>query len=547
MRLRDNIKWMLSASKGVRSRIVLYILLGLLSVSTSLLFVYLTKSLIDLATKGADKSSITTYIILLAVVIVAQQLLVVLRGRISNYGSTKLMNRLRLELFETAMRSEWSGKELRHTGDVVNRIESDSRTIGETLCVTIPSMAVTLIQFCASFRFLQILDPQLSWIIVIIMPISLLISKRYMFTMRQLTQAIRTTDSSVQSHIQEQIQNRTIINTVGDTSASVQTLQGWSATLLSQTMRRVNYTLFSRTAVQLGFGAGYIVALIWGIYGLQSGAVTFGMLMAFLQLVSQIQNPSVNLATQISTTAQCTASIDRIQEILELKREQCDAVEIIEGGVGVRATELNFEYADGGGRKILSSFNYDFQPNSLHVIVGHTGVGKSTLIRLMLGLLRPSSGSLELYNSGGQNAECAPSTRPNFVYVPQGNTLMSGTVRQNLLLAKPDATEQELLEVLHIAVAEFVLDLPDGLDTVCGERGTGVSEGESQRIAIARGLLQNGGVMLLDEPTSALDSQTEELLIGRLAEYAKNRTLIMVTHRDTAAQLCASVVKLGEN
>ncbi len=446
MKLRDNIKWLYHTSQGVRWQIVLYIILGVTAVSTSLLMVWLTKSLIDVATRGGETSSLRLYILLLAATVISQQIIVVIRGRVSNRAATTLMNRLRIELFETMMRSEWSGKELRHTGDVVNRIEGDSRTISEVLCTTIPSIIITLIQFIASFRFLHILDSRLSWIIIAIMPIALLISKRYIFTMRRLTQAIRSTDSAVQSHIQEQIQNRTLINTVGDTLASIQTLQNWNATLLEQTMRRVNYTLFSRTTVQLGFGIGYITALVWGVFGLRSGAVTFGMLTAFLQLVSQIQRPSVELATQVSLTAQSTASIDRLEEILSLKGEEQGKSKLLEGSVGIKAEEINFEYADGGGRKILSHFNYDFTPNTLHAIVGHTGVGKSTLARLMLGLLKPNSGSIDLYNQHGERIPCDASTRRNFVYVPQGNTLMSGSVRQNLLLAKPTATEQELLE-----------------------------------------------------------------------------------------------------
>ncbi|MFI3316235.1 MAG: ABC transporter ATP-binding protein [Rikenellaceae bacterium] len=546
MRLSENIRWIYNTSRGVRAGISLFIVLGFASVFSSLLFIWLTKSLIDMATHGAEVSSIRLYIIFLAAAIIFQQVIVVVRGRISNRTSTKLMNRLRLELFETVMRSQWSGKELRHTGDIVNRIESDSRTVSEALCITIPSIFITLVQFLASFRFLHILDARLSWVIVAIMPIALIVSKRYLFTMRKLTQAIRSTDSAVQSHIQEQIQNRTVINTVGDVGGSVQTLQGWSNTLLEQTMRRVNYTLFSRTTVQLGFGVGYIVALSWGIFGLQSGAVSFGVLTAFLQLVAQIQRPSVELATQISQTAQCTASIDRLEDIFEMKAEENSSQQrVLSGELGIEAKDLDFEYADGAGRKILSAFNYNFSPNRLHVIIGHTGVGKSTLVRLMLGLLKPNRGSINIYNNSAESVECSAATRQNFVYVPQGNTLMSGTIRQNLLLAKPSATEEELREALHTAAADFAWELPQRLETICTERGAGLSEGEAQRIAIARGLLQDGGVILLDEPTSALDSNTEELLMSRLTKYAQNRTLIVVTHRLASAQHCASVIKMG--
>ncbi|MFI3323141.1 MAG: ABC transporter ATP-binding protein [Rikenellaceae bacterium] len=544
MRLQDNIIWIYRASKGLRAQIALYTLLGLVSVAASLLFIWLSKELIDLAVGSENTSGLPRYIIFIAATLLFQQLLVVVRGRMSGYLSVELMNRERVKLFDAVMRSEWSGREQRHTGDFVNRIESDSRTLGETICITLPSIFVTLIQFAASFRFLYLLDSRLAWVVALIMPFALLLSKRYLYNMRSLTQEIRQTDSSLQSHLQEQIQNRTIISTVGDTAASVQTLQQWSTTLLAQSMRRVNFTLFSRTTVQLGFGAGYLLALSWGVYGLNSGAVTVGMLTAFLQLVAQVQRPAVELATQISTTAKCTASIDRLQEIYDLECEEQGRGEILSGEVGLRATDLDFEYADGGGRKVLDGFNYDFCPNSLHVIVGHTGVGKSTLIRLMLGLLKPNNGSIELYSGNGEVVACSASTRSNFVYVPQGNTLMSGTIRQNLLLAKPTATDCELRAALEVAVAEFVYDLPLGLDSLCGERGAGLSEGEAQRIAIARGVLQSGAVILLDEPTSALDSATEELLVARLADYANNRTLIMVTHRDTAAQLCASVVKM---
>lgn len=545
MQLRENIVWMYKATKGSRVRIALYIMLGLLSVAASLLLVWLTKSLVDQATHSAEESTINLYIGLLVGTILLQQLLQVLRIRVSNYTATTMMNRQRFELFDTVMRSEWSGKELRHTGDMVNRIESDSRTLSEALCITLPSIFVTLIQFFAAFRFLQLLDTRLSWIIVAIMPISLILSRRYIFTIRELTSKIRSTDSSLQSHIQEQIQNRTIINTIGDSTASNQTLQGWNSTLLEQTMRRVNYSLYSRTLVQVGFGIGYVVALTWGIYGLRSGAVTFGMLTAFLQLVTQIQRPSVELATQLSNGAKSIASGERLQEIYAMRHEEQGPKIILGGRVGIRATDVNFEYADGAGRQILSSFSYDFAPNELHAIVGHTGVGKSTLVRIMLGMLKPNSGSVELYSDQGISAPCSPSTRPNFIYVPQGNTLMSGTIRQNLLLANPTASEQQIAEALRIAVAEFVFELPLALDTLCGERGSGLSEGEAQRIAIARGILQCGNILLLDEPTSALDSATEELLISRLREYAKNKTLIMVTHRDTAAKLCTSTVKMS--
>ncbi len=543
MGIAEDIKWIYRASRGIRARLLLSTLLGVVSVAGSIMFVWLSKKMIDIATSSLPTKEVWPYLISLAGVIIAQQVLSIIKGKINTHNATSLMNRLRINLFDRVMRSEWSGKELYHTGDFVSRIEGDTRTISDTICVTIPAVITTAVHFLASFRFMQILDSRLAWLIVIIMPIALLCSKRYVFKMRELTRAIRSTDSLVQSHLQEQIQHRVVINSLGNSSASKEGLRAKCDRLLSDTMRSVNYSLYARTMVQLGFGAGYIVAFLWGVSGLSSGAVTFGMMTAFMQLVAQVQRPVIELSTQLASSAKSIASVGRIVELEQLSVESDQTQERLEPAVGIRANGVSFRYPDGGERYILRDFNYDFTPNNMHIIVGHTGVGKSTLIRLMLGLLKSENGSLKLYNAS-KSTECSASTRSNFVYVPQGNTLMSGSVRDNLLLSKPDATEQELRDALHAAVADFVLDMPDGIDTVCGERGAGLSEGEAQRIAIARGLLQSGSVMLLDEPTSALDSKTEALLIERLSQYAQNRTLIMVTHRQSAAQLCASVVRL---
>lgn len=216
----------------------------------------------------------------------------------------------------------------------------------------------------------------------------------------------------------------------------------------------------------------------------------------------------------------------------------------MEGNLGIRISHLHYTYP-GSEREVLADFSYDFHPGSLTVIVGETGVGKSTLIKLILALVQPKEGNIVIYNEQ-EEVTASPQTRCNLSYVPQGNTLFSGTIRDNLLRGNPYATEEDMRSALHTAVADFVFSLPDGLDTVCGEQGTGLSEGQAQRIAIARGLLRPGNILLLDEPSSALDGETEKELLRRLAKEVTGRTVVLITHRERIAGLCSKVVRMKE-
>lgn len=260
------------------------------------------------------------------------------------------------------------------------------------------------------------------------------------------------------------------------------------------------------------------------------GTVTFGVMTAFMQLVAMVQRPVVDLAGKIPVIIRAQVSRQRLDEILTLPTENTTQLAALQGNVGVRFTDVTFRYPDSE-RDVLKDFSSDFKPSELSLIMGETGIGKSTLLLLMLGILKPQKGKVEVYSDNGKRMECSEMTRSNFTYVPQGNSLLSGTVRSNLLMADPAASDQEMKEALHAAAADFVLQLPEGLDTPCGERGQGFSEGQAQRIAIARGLLKKGGIIVLDEPTSALDPATEKILMERLRSHAKGKTIIIVTHR----------------
>ena len=537
MSIKEYIHWLNNASIGFRFRILLSGIIGILYVSASLAFVWVSKTLIDIATLQSS-SNLILFISLILSCILAQLLFSFLDSRIEVRTEIAIRSSLRYRLFTRLMESRWMGKESLHTGDILNRLEGDVLSVTDVLTRVIPSVFVTLIQLIGALVFLCKLDMRLAAVLVFVMPAALFLSKRYMFTMRKLTKEIRTTDSRVQSHLQETIQHRTLISTLEYTSHVNNTLADLQTSLQQQVMRRNDFSLFSRTMVRAGFAVGYVIAFLWGVFGLRDGAVTFGIMTAFLQLVAQIQRPMVELSRQIPTIVNSTTSCDRLAELSSLPVEEKGESIKLAGQLGIRLENINFSYPDSA-INVINQFTYNFEPGSLTAVIGETGVGKSTLIRIMLALLLPTKGKIELYNKE-QTINVSPLTRCNMVYIPQGNTLISGTIRENLLLGNPNATDVDLQKVLHIAVADFVYSLPNGLDTVCGELGTGLSEGQAQRIAIARGLLRPGGILLFDEPTSSLDNETERILLERLGELVKDKTLILITHRETIAKLCTN-------
>ena len=512
----------------------------------SIAFVYVSKKLVDVAVAILGGHSVAAglnvWAVALALVILVRVLLNALRSYLQTRTEAALKNRLRYNLFNVLLHVRNDGSSRHHSGDVLNRMQEDVRQVASTLAGAIPNLFGTLLQFLAAFAFLIYLDLRLALVVVVIVPIGLVVGKLVTSRIRNLTLDIRSSDSRVQSHIQESFQHLTLLQTLEYAGTSSDTLGGLQGRLYGNEMRRARFSILSRIVISLAFSAGHAVAFLWGVWGISEGTVTYGMMTAFLQLVGQIQRPLVDLSSQIPAIIHSTASIDRIMELEALPREdEADPV-LLPSPSGVVFDNVSFSYPDSD-RKILDGFSYDFRPGCRTAIVGPTGVGKSTMIRLMLALLKPDTGSVNIYS--GSSFPASPATRCNLVYVPQGNTLFSGTIRENLLMGNPDASEAELRKVLHTAAADFVFDLSSGLDTQCFESGAGLSEGQAQRIAIARALLRPGSILLLDEFSSALDAETESALLERLTSELPDHTMIFITHRDRIIDFCDSVLRLG--
>jgi len=299
--------------------------------------------------------------------------------------------------------------------------------------------------------------------------------------------------------------------------------------------------------MNVGFASGYLVTFIWGVTNLEKGLITYGALIAFIQLVGQIQGPVRTLTKFIPVFISTFTATERLMELEEIPVEEVsEPVPEFTGAAGVNISRLTFSYTPDS-RYIFRNFDFDFPPGSITAILGETGSGKTTLIRLLLALARPGGGLVSIYDEKGVRIPVSPAARSVFSYVPQGNTLISGTIRENLLLGNPNATEHQMSEALRNAAAEFVFLLPQGLDTVCGEMGDGLSEGQAQRIAIARALLKESPVLLLDEATSSLDAETERRVIGNIIKAYGCRTILFVTHRPEVLKYCTQTLRLEKH
>lgn len=533
--------WIWKASRGVRGRILLCTLIGCISVACSLLFVLFSKNAIDIAT-GVREGQLLHYGIAMGVLILFEIVLHAVDNWIANRLDVEMRNTFRTRFFGLLLQSEWQGKERYHSGDVLNRMVQDLGAVVSVITTTIPFAVITVIQLVASFCFLYSMDRTLAIVLVLILPFFSLLSRIYITRMRRMTKAVRESESRIHSVMQESLQHKTIVKTLEQSGGMMQRLAGWQERLLGEVIQRTRFSVLSRGLVSMGFSAGYLTAFLWGVFSIQGGVITFGVMTAFLQLVGRIQRPLADLARMIPTLVSALTSAERLMELEELPMEPTGEAVRMVGKAGVRLSDVSFQY-DDGEEEVITHLTEDFPPGSLTAILGETGAGKTTLVRLILALVRPTAGRVTLYD-GMREMEVSPQTRGNLVYVPQGNTLFSGTIRDNLLLGRPDATDEELWEVLRIACAEFVLSLPEGLDTACGEQGGGLSEGQAQRIAIARSLLRPGSVLLLDEATSALDPETERRMLERLTDARDGRTVIFVTHRTAVQEYCERVLRV---
>ena len=542
------VKWFFREIARFRWTFVAVLLFQVVGVAISLFYVWLSKDLVDTAVEhfqgDLQRQRIISLAIIFTLVSLSRPILTAIKSYMQSRMAVSMTNSLRQRLFDEMLKTEVDVGRKYHSGDMINRMESDVSAVTNAFCAAVPNLFWAGLQFAAAFACVLYVDLRLSLILVVLLPIAAPAGKFIMKKVRKLTLRIKSSDSRIQSHIQESIQHHTLLRTLEYTDGSSQMLGELQDENYSRNLKRIGFSIIARVLMSLAFTLGYLVAFLWGVRGLSTGVVTYGVMTAILQLVGQLQRPLLQASENLPSLLHCTASIDRLMELEDLPKEEAEDALMLGAPAGVRVRNLSFQYPDGE-EKVIDNLSFDFKPGSRIAITGRTGIGKTTLLKLILALSRPTSGSIELYDSE-TSVPVSVKTRCNFAYIPQGNTLFSGTVRENLLMGDRNADEERMKEVLHLAAADFVMDLPEGLDTICSEAGGGLSEGQAQRIAVARGLLRPGSIVLLDEFSSALDPATEEAMLSRLTAkdgLCAGKTMIFITHRESILNFCDSELK----
>ena len=527
--------WLWHNSLGIRWNTLVRIVTGIGQVVLGLTMVWLSKRFIDETIRTGSADDVLQMVTWLVLTVVGGVVLRQVGYWLTTTAGIRQTNALRLRIFSSLFRCQlFTGQEL-HSGDVTSRLAKDIEQVCTVCTDTLPQMAITMIQLCGAFLLMRWFDARLAWALLLLTPLAIVFGKLIARRLRQMTLDIRQDESRIQMQVQEGMEYNAVLRSLGSEQWVTDRLDTMQQRLRGNVMRRTRFTVVTRLIMGCVFGLGYLMAFVWGGIGLRNGTITFGVMTSFLQLVGMIQHPILQLLNMVPGMIHSTASIDRLEELegsTEARKPGGTEARKSRGTEtrgSIRIKDLTFRYADGDC-DVISHFTHDFKPGSKTAIMGETGIGKTTMFRLLLGLIEPTNGTVAV---GGE-----------LCFVPQGNTLMSGTIRYNLQLAKPDAGDDELREVLHTACADFVSDLPEGLDTELGEHGSGLSEGQSQRIAIARGLLHGGDIFLLDEISSALDEKTEQVLYRRLFDRYPDKTVLFITHRTMVSEYCDDIIDM---
>ena len=534
--------------KRMKKRIPAIALLTAAQVGHALFSVFFalgSRGVIDSAVAGEPKAFALACIrqgLIISGILICLTLLRHLRDRLT----ADLERDWKKQLLHGLLHGDYAAVSSYHSAELLNRLNSDVAKVNEGILSIVPNAAAMLTRLAAAVVVLGVLDAKFTAIIAAVGLVVILATAVMRRKLKNLNKQVSEHDGKVSGFLQEVMEKLLMVQTM-DVSAEVERRADDLMEKRYHIQRkRKNVALFTNTGVSLmSYGAGF-AALVWCAYRLLLGQMSFGSLTAIVQLVGQLQTPFVNLSGVLPQYVAMIASAERLMELAAIEGEAAEmegkASEVYHQTDMICAKGLSFAY---DRESILENASFALKKGSFAVITGASGIGKSTLLKLLLGVFKPNHGELFL-SMQGEKLTLDRSTRKLFAYVPQGNLLLSGSLRENLLIVRPEATEAEISEALYVsAMDEYLPQLPQGLDTVLGESGAGLSEGQAQRLAIARAVLGSAPILLLDECSSALDAETEQKVLTRLRALP-GRTCIAVTHRPAAIELCDTKLEIAD-
>ena len=545
----DDWKWIFGYSARYKGAIAFYVILGIFSTSMGLVSSVASKYMIDIIT-GYETSKLWVMILIMVGSTIFSLAFSSIISRISTKLSIDINNDIQADIFDKIVDADWLSLNKYSNGDILNRFNGDIGTVSSNAISWLPTIIIAVYNFIATFFVIMHYD----WVMAVIAlgsaPVMLLMSRFMIKKQRDYSKKVREMSSQLMTFEVEAFYNFDTIKSFGVAPHYSKKMRWWQGKFRDISLK---YNLFSiKTNIFLSILGTVVQFVAFGycLFRLWTNDITYGTMTLFLQQRSNLSSAFNSVVSIIPAFLNSSVSAHRIRELVELPREvhipeSGEMDKYADQGFEVQMKDVNFSYAEG--TRVITESAFQAKPGEIVALVGPSGEGKTTMIRLILGLVRPEQGEVKLRALGAREIEMNAETRHLFAYVPQGNTILSGTIAENMRMVKEDATDEEIIEALKVSCAwEFVEKLPLQINNSVGERGRGLSEGQAQRIAIARAVLRDAPILLLDEATSALDVTTERTVLRNIVKQHPNKTCIVTTHRPSVLNLCQRVYRVME-
>ena len=540
---KEYFKWIMKYTIPYFPQLIILLLFDLAATVLSVGMAVIGKKVIDKASAG-EISDLWFIIIFYVLVILLSQGLTLVSGLFSTVVNEKFGFGIRKMVYRRILDTTWLDISKYHTGDLMTRLTSDVSAVSDGISSTIPKIIRLIVELVVTFFTLAYYDIKLALFALLVAPIAMLTSVWMGRKLKYLQIKVQQSESNYRSFMQESLANILIEKSFCLEDYSEERLTKLRDERIYWVFKRSRTNMFASAAMGLSFQLGYVVAFVWGAICIAKKTITYGTMTMFLELVNRIQAPIIGLAQLVPRIISMFASAGRIIELQNLPSEEYLGNSIKAEGIGVSVENVSFGYND---ELVFDKASIDIKPGEFTAIVGKSGIGKTTLVRLIMDFTQNMTGNITFYNAYGDKMKASPDARNFIAYVPQGNTLFSGTIKENILMGKKDATDEEILEALKSAAAyDFIKEFPNGIDTVIGEKGIGISEGQAQRIAIARALVRKAPLLILDEATSSLDENTELNVLEGIRKWQPSPTCILITHRKSVLQYCDREIVISD-